>query len=235
MESHDYSGTRYSPPHQITTANVSQLRAVCAYQVGETGNFQTGPSSTAAPCTLTSVSATIALDAAHAGRNGVMCGRRAPEPLTNNRGVAVKDGRVVRATTTATCCRSTLKTAGCCGPAIWRIRPRAKRSRWRLSVYDNLISSVRRSATYAIKGWVGAFRLDDGEPVWRFNIVPAPASLARKPGSSRTAFPSAAAVCGRRQRSIERETIYVATGNPAPDFPADFAAVRISTRIRSWP
>jgi alcohol dehydrogenase (cytochrome c) len=43
MESHDYSATRFSPLTQITSANVSQLRPVCAYQVGETGNFQTGP------------------------------------------------------------------------------------------------------------------------------------------------------------------------------------------------
>src|SRR5262249_40994355 len=63
LHTHDYSGTRYSPLSQITTTNVSRLHAVCAYQVGETGNFQTGPIVDRGTMYLTSPLATIALDA----------------------------------------------------------------------------------------------------------------------------------------------------------------------------
>ena len=38
-----YRGYRYSSLKQIHTKNISQLRPVCAYQFGEVGPFQTGP------------------------------------------------------------------------------------------------------------------------------------------------------------------------------------------------
>ncbi|HVS86937.1 MAG TPA: c-type cytochrome [Candidatus Acidoferrum sp.] len=40
---HDYSGARYAPLNQIDSANAKRLQVVCAFQVGEIANFQTGP------------------------------------------------------------------------------------------------------------------------------------------------------------------------------------------------
>src|SRR5262249_10777926 len=63
MPEHDYSGTRYSPLSQITSANVSRLRAVCLYQVGENGSFQTAPIVDRGTMYITIEYVTIALDA----------------------------------------------------------------------------------------------------------------------------------------------------------------------------
>jgi alcohol dehydrogenase (cytochrome c) len=63
-------------------------------------------------------------------------------------------------------------------------------------VYGNLIYIGPAGAETAAKGWVGAFRNQDGEQVWRFNIVPAdgepgaetwgPDPAARKHGGGNT-------------------------------------------------
>ena len=39
-------------------------------------------------------------------------------------------------------------------------------------VYEDLVISGIGISEYGVKGWIGAFRLSDGEPVWRFNTVP---------------------------------------------------------------
>src|SRR5262249_39107209 len=99
MREHDYSGTRYSPLSQITTANVSRLRAVCLYQAAETGNFQNGPIVDRGTMYFTLADVTLAIDA-------VTCRpkwryawtQRTQTSDAVNRGAAIKDGRVVRGT-----------------------------------------------------------------------------------------------------------------------------------------
>jgi hypothetical protein len=41
-------------------------------------------------------------------------------------------------------------------------------------IYDDLVLIGPAGAEFAGKGWVGAFRLSNGEPVWKFNTVPDP-------------------------------------------------------------
>jgi mono/diheme cytochrome c family protein len=60
---HDYSGTRFSPLDQITTANASALVPACMFQVGEPDNFQTGPLVHAGTMYVPTWKTTIALDA----------------------------------------------------------------------------------------------------------------------------------------------------------------------------
>jgi len=223
MASHDYSGSRYSPSSQITTANVSQLRVACAYQVGETGNFQTVPVVDRGTMYLTSIYATIALDAATCQPKWRhVWTPRASEPLTNNRGVAIKDGRVVRATNDG----YLLSLDAEDGRLLWarRVADSDVGETFTMApfVYDDLIVIAPAVSEFAIKGWVGAFRLATGEQVWRFNIVPA----AGEPGSETWSQPKEFPVGGggvwtAPTLDVERETIFVATGNPAPDFPAE--------------
>src|SRR5262249_53786727 len=98
MHEHAYSGTRYSPLTQITSANASRLRVACIYQVGETGNFQTGPIVDRGTMYLTAAYATIAIDATTCRPKWRhVWSTMAPDRPFNNRGVAVKDGRVIRA------------------------------------------------------------------------------------------------------------------------------------------
>src|SRR3954452_6162148 len=222
MHTHDYSSTRSSPLTQITTANVSQLKAVCAYQVGEAGNFQTGPVVDRGTMYVTTVSATIAIDAATCPPKWRhVWTPRATELFGNNRGVAVKDGRVVRASADGYLMALDAED----GRLLWarHIADTTKGETFTMAplIFDNLIVIGPAVSEYAIKGWIGAFRLDGGERVWRFNIVPAPGEPGSETWKQPDGFPvGGGGVWTTPTLDPERETIYVATGNPAPDFPA---------------
>ncbi|PYR03589.1 MAG: hypothetical protein DMF97_01685 [Acidobacteria bacterium] len=99
VHGHDYSGTRFSPLDDINTTTASRLAPACVFQVGERDNFQTGPIVHNGTMYVTTMTSTIALDAAtcrvkwrHKWQS------RDDEMWQRNRGVAIKDGRVVRAT-----------------------------------------------------------------------------------------------------------------------------------------
>jgi alcohol dehydrogenase (cytochrome c) len=222
MHTHDYSGTRFSPLSQITPSNASQMRVVCQYQVGETGNFQTGPIVDRGTMYVTSIYATIALDATTCRPKWrFVWTPRAAEVFSNNRGVAVKDGRVVRATSDGYL--MTLDAED--GRLLWarHIGDPNKGETFTMAplVYDNLIVIGPAVSEWAIKGWVAAFRLDTGERVWRFNIVPNPGEPGYETWSQPAGFPvGGGGVWTTPTLDPERELIYVATGNPAPDFPA---------------
>ena len=219
---HDYSGTRYSPLSQITTANVSRLHAVCSYQVGETGNFQTGPIVDRGTMYVTSIYATIALDASTCRPKWRhVWTPRATELFANNRGVAVKDGHVVRATPDG----YVLALDAGDGRLLWarHIADGTKGETFTMAplIFDNLIVIGPAVSEFAIKGWVGAFRLDNGERVWRFNIVPAPGEPGAETWSQPKEFPvGGGGVWTAPTLDPERGLIFVSTGNPAPDFPS---------------
>ena len=102
------------------------------FQMGERDNFQTGPIVYSGTMYVTTMTATVALDAATCRTKW----RHTWEPKdtggwARNRGVAIKDGRVVRGTPDGTSSRSIRRPARSSGRDTWRRWPRAKRSRWR--------------------------------------------------------------------------------------------------------
>ena len=223
MHTHDYSGTRYSPLSQITTANVSQLRVVCAYQVGETGNFQTGPIVHRGTMYVTSINTTIAIDAATCRPKWrYEWTPRGPELFANNRGVAVKDGHVVRASSDGYLMALDAED----GRLLWArlVADATQGETFTMAplLFDNLILIGPAVSEFAIKGWVGAFSVTSGERVWRFNIIPAKGEPGFDTWSQPKGFPvGGGGVWTAPTLDPERELIYVATGNPAPDFPAE--------------
>src|ERR1039458_10342078 len=73
-----------------------------------------------------------------------------------------------------------------------------------------------------ISGWVGAFRLRDGSPVWKFQTVPG-ATLA---GSESCGNPKGIKLGGGSvwtpfTLDVEKRELFVAVTNPAPDLPAN--------------
>src|SRR5262245_21737917 len=92
------AGDRYSPLAQITTANVAQLRQVCAFDAPEAVNFQSGIVAVNGVLYFTLFNHTYAVD-------GATCQQKwkhtRPEPetfLMGNRGVGYSDGRLFRGT-----------------------------------------------------------------------------------------------------------------------------------------
>jgi alcohol dehydrogenase (cytochrome c) len=219
---HDYTGRRYVELDQIDTRNASELQVACVYQLGEPSNFQTGPVVYDGTMYLTTVRATIALDASTCRpRWRHTWEPKLPEVIRNNRGVAVANGRVVRGTSDG----YLLALDASDGRLLWARRAAdaaiGEAFTMAPTIYDDLILIGPAGSENAISGWVGAFRLRDGEPVWRFKTVPG----AREPGDDSWGNPKEIVLGGGAvwtpfSLDSEREELYVAVTNPAPDLPA---------------
>ena len=102
-------------------------------------------------------------------------------------------------------------------------------------LFDNLIVIGPAVSEYAIKGWVGAFRLDGGEPVWRFNIVPAPGEPGAETWKQPDGFPLGGGGVWTTPtldvRSASRSTWPPAI--PRQTFRRRFVAATTCTRTRS--
>jgi len=219
----DYTGRRYVDLDEIDTENASGLRVACVYQVGELSNFQTGPIVYDGTLYLTSVRTTVALDAATCRpRWRHTWEPKLSEVWRNNRGVAVANGRVVRGTSDG----YLLALDASDGTLLWarRAADAAVGETFTMAplIYDDRIFIGPAGSENAISGWVGAFRLHDGEPVWRFKTVPG----AREPGDDSWGNPrdivlGGGAVWTPFSLDPAREELYVAVTNPAPDLPVE--------------
>jgi len=218
---HDYSGTRFSPLDQINAENASKLVPACIFQVGESGNFQTGPIVYAGTMYVTTPWSTMALDAATCQPKW----RHTWKPLAypgwlRNRGVAIKDGRLVRGTSDGYLLSLNAET----GALLWARRVAKSEEGETFSmaplIYDDLVLIGPAGSEANIKGWVGAFRLSDGSQVWRFNTVPRPG----EPGYETWQNPEGIPVGGGgiwTSFSLDPGTgeLFVPVTNPAPDLP----------------
>ena len=218
----DYAGTRYSPLDQIDRDNAKGLQAVCAYQLGDAMTFQSGPLVYDGTLFVTTDLATVALDAATCKlRWRHKWAPRAQEVWSRNRGVAIKDGRVVRGTPDGYLISIDART----GDLLWARRAADPRLGETFTmppmIVDDLVLIGPAGSENNVSGWLGAFRLEDGAPVWRFNTVPKPG----EPGAETWPNPKEIPVGGGAvwtALSLDRALgeLYVAVTNPAPDLPA---------------
>ncbi len=217
----DYQGTRYSPLSTINRKNVAHLVPKCIYQLGVEPPFQNGPLVYRGTMYVSSVHATIAIDAATCET----IWRHEWKPLdrelwVRNRGVAIKDGYVVRGTADG----YLIALDAFDGRLLWA---RQVANPWLGEtltmppmIFGDRILIGPAGSENAISGWVGAFRLRDGESIWRFNTVPG----ATRAGSETWKNPTGillggGAVWTPLSLDVERRELYVAVTNPAPDLP----------------
>ncbi|MBX9603329.1 MAG: PQQ-binding-like beta-propeller repeat protein [Bryobacteraceae bacterium] len=218
---HNYAGTRYVALDQINASNAGSLRAACAFQFGETTNFQTGPIVYDGVMYLTGLYNTVAIDAATCRPKW----RHTWQPLAptvwpTNRGVAIQQGRLVRGTSDGYLVQLSAAT----GELIWarKVADALAGETFTMPplIFEDLILIGPAGSENGISGWVGAFRMSDGSPVWRFKTVPGaregtgtwpnPGKIVLGGGSVWTPFSLDAA----------KGELYVAVSNPAPDLPA---------------
>lgn len=220
---HDFHGTRYSALDQITKENVSQLRPECIYQVGDAGQFQNGPIVYDGVMYVSGVHVTAAFDAATC--RPVWRHEWTPlasEVWLNNRGVAIQDGYVVRGTSDGYL--FALDAAD--GTLLWarRVADSDLGETFTMApmIYGDTILIGPAGSENAISGWIGAFRLSDGEEVWRFHTVPG----ATLEGGHTWGNPEGIVIGGGAtwtplSLDTERGELYVPVTNPAPDIPAE--------------
>jgi alcohol dehydrogenase (cytochrome c) len=221
VHTHDYAGTRFSPLDQINTANVRGLAPACMFQVGERDNFQTGPIVHKGTMYLTTSRSTIALDATSCREKWRHTWKLLGDPVWDrNRGIAIKDGRIVRGTPDGYLVALSADT----GALLWARRtadPIAGETFTMAPViFEDLVLIGPAGSENNIKGWVGAFRLSDGSPVWRFHTVPRPGEFGYDTWHNPKDIPmGGGAVWTSFSIDPERGDLHVAVTNPAPDLP----------------
>lgn len=219
---HNYAGTRYVALDQIKVENAHRLQAVCAYQVGEMNTFQTGPIVYEGVLYITTDWVTVALDATtcvplwrHRWE------RQDVDVWNNNRGVAIKEGRLVRGTTDGYLLSLNART----GELIWarQVADPNQGETFTMApvIFEDLILIGPAGSENKIMGWVGAFRLSDGSPVWRFNTVPRPGEPGSETWQNASDFPvGGGAVWTPFSLDPEAGELFIPVTNPAPDLPA---------------
>ena len=218
---HDYAGLRFVDTKQITIANVASLRPACLYQTKERVPAQSSPLVYDGVLYFTTTHYTIAIDATNCHlRWEHVWQPRSKEVFPPNRGAAIKDGKLVRGTSDGYLLALESQT----GALLWSRQIADSKQGHFLSmpplIYEDFVVIGTAGAEWAAKGWVGAFCLSNGEPIWKFNTIPDPGQpgsetwgkdaqiLAHGGGAIWTPFSS----------DTNRSEIYVPVGNPAPDF-----------------
>ena len=218
---HDYYGQRYSALNEINTGNAAQLAQVCQYTFPEKEPAQTAPIVYDGVLYATTAHHTVALD-------GATCKviwqsewkPKGNEPFNTQRGAAIKDGEVVRGTADGYLLALDAKT----GKLLWwrQITDPAEGHFISMPplIAGDLVIVGPAGSEWAAKGWVGAFKLSDGSPVWSFDIIPKPGTPAAQTWGP---DPSVLATAGGNlwtplSYDPERKWVYVHGGNPAPDF-----------------
>jgi alcohol dehydrogenase (cytochrome c) len=218
----NFRGTRYSPLGEIDKGNVARMQVACLYQLGSTENFLTGPIVHAGVMYVTTARLTAAIDAATCREKWRH--RWEPQDIevwTNNRGVAIQDGYVVRGT--ADGYLFALDSAD--GELLWArqvARPAAGETiTMPPLVYEDLVIIGPAGSENNVQGWIGAFSLADGSPVWRFNTVPRAGEPGFDTWKNDPDLPvGGGAIWTPLSLDTERRELYVPVTNPSPDFPA---------------
>lgn len=218
---HDKLGTRYSPLALINTSNVKNLKKVCEYKFPDKEPSQTAPIAVGGVIYASTAHYTVALDGSDCHVMWTYKWEtRGPEPLDTSRGVALAEGKVVRGTSDDFLIALDAND----GHLIWAKQIANPREGYFISmpplIDRDLVYVGPAGAEWASSGWVGAFRLTDGEQVWRFNIIPGDG----EPGAETWGpDPSVRKHAGGNlwtalSLDTDNDVLYVPGGNPAPDY-----------------
>ena len=218
---HDFRGTRYSSLSQIDRSNVRRLQVACIYQLGSTEPFVSGPIVYRGTMFVTTARLTAAIDAATCRQRWQYKWQAQDTELwPNNRGVAIEDGYVVRGTSDG----YLVALDAADGRLLWARQVAHPAGGETITmpplVYRDLVIIGPAGSELNVQGWVGAFRLADGSPVWRFNTIP----KAGEPGFETWPHDSVLPLGGGSVWSpmsldADRGVLYVPVTNPSPDYP----------------
>ena len=221
--SKDYTGQRFVDLRQITAKNAGQLRAACIYRSNNAGATQTNPLVYKGVMYLTIDKAIVAIDAATCRERWTHNWEAKGAALSpTNRGVALKDGRVVRGTADGYLIAVDMGK----GTLLWSQKIADAKTSQYLSmpplIHEDLVIYGPAGADWGAKNWIGAFKLSTGEQVWRFNLIPE----AGEPGAETWKDPASREHGGGSlwtplSLDARKGVLYVPVGNPAPDFYPD--------------
>jgi alcohol dehydrogenase (cytochrome c) len=234
LPNHSYASQRYVNLKQIDRNNAAQLRPVCIYNSGDTNRFASNPLVYRGVMFFTTSDTTIAISASSCElkwRHDWKAKGKPAEVKTSSglvvnpfksRGMSIKDGKLVRATSDSHLVALDIET----GKLIWD-KAIANAEKIELIImapliYEDLVIVGIGISELAVKGWIGAFRLSDGEPVWRFNTVPDDGEPGADSWSeAKDRQRGGGGVWTTPSLDTEAGVLYAAVGNPVPDFFGD--------------
>jgi alcohol dehydrogenase (cytochrome c) len=217
------AGDRFSPVSQIDRSNVATLRTACTYALPEVVDLQSGPVVVNGTMYVTSDTLTYAIDAGTCAERWRHVRKNATRGGGVNRGVAYMDGRVFRGTYDS----HVLALDASTGTQLWDVAldvagpgvsvPMAPLA-WHGLVYIGNAGGDR----VGVIGHVYALDARDGHVVWKFDVVP---STGRARGTWGRGAASEYPISGGAfwtSFTLDEGTgaLYVAAGNPAPDYDA---------------
>ena len=219
--SKDYTGQRFVKLSQINSKNAKDLRPICIIRSDNATPTQTNPLVYKGVMYVTFDTSVAAIDAATCRSRWVYKwdakGRRVLSPA--NRGVAIKDGVVVRGTADGYLIALDMAK----GQLLWSREIASAESSQYLSmpplIFEDMVIYGPAGADWGAKNWVGAFKLSTGEPVWKFNLIPDD----NEPGADTWKDPKSRLHGGGSlwtplALDAGRGILYLPVGNPAPDF-----------------
>lgn len=219
-----YSGERFSPLKEISTANVARLRRVCAYETGELVGFQTSPVVIGGVMYFTTFHNTYAIDAATCKlkwKNEHPFEDPAKgHGLGAQRGVAYLGGRLFRGANDG----HVFAIDAATGSTVWDVPiadPSSGESVPMAPTAWNGMVFVGNAGgdNFGVKGRVYGLDAATGKQLWRFDTVPdTPAVSATWGKRSDENPPTGGALWTTFSIDTSNGVLYVTTGNPAPDF-----------------
>jgi alcohol dehydrogenase (cytochrome c) len=228
--SKDYAGQRFVDLNQINAGNAAGLRAVCIYRANSANPTQTNPLVYNGVMYLTVDQSIVAIDAATCRERWTYNWRVKDQVLSPvNRGAALKDGRVIRGTADGYLIAVDREK----GTLLWsrKIADAGKSQYLSMPplIVGDLIIYGPAGADWGAKNWIAAFKLENGDEVWRFNLIP----NANEPGAESWTNAEArdhggGSVWTPLSFDAENNVVFVPVGNPAPDF---YREVRPGTNL----
>ena len=214
------NGDRFSPLTEISTANVGELRQACTFDAPAAISFQSGIVAVHGTLYFTVFDTTYAID-------GATCQEKwkqtRPEPATYlnvNRGVGYCDGKLFRGTGDG----HALALDAATGKLLWDVAiadPKKGESVPLAPIaWDGLVFIGNAGGdNFGVTGRVYALDAASGKVVWQFHTVPE-SGPAREtwPAASADNPPTGGATWTSYALDEPSATLYVSTGNVAPDF-----------------
>jgi alcohol dehydrogenase (cytochrome c) len=214
------SGERYSPLNEIKTSNVSRLQQACAFETTDTVSFQSGIVAVGGVLYFTTFNTTYAIDGANCRLKWKFARPEPATPLNVNRGVAYSSGMLFRGTGDA----HVIALDAATGKLLWDVSigdPKKGESVPLAPIAwgDLVFAGNAGGDEFGVTGRIYALDAATGRTVWQFNVVPdSGPARATWPKASAENPPTGGATWTTYALDELTGTLYVPTGNPAPDF-----------------
>jgi len=220
MTNKSYDGQRHVLLDQINPKNVAGLKEACAYDSGLAVQAQSTPLLYEGRIYFTAAQTTIAIDARTCKELWRYDWQLKGKALsTVNRGLAMKDGMLVRGTADGFLIALSMAD----GKLLWQRQITSIEESHYLSmppviVEDKIIYGTA-GADWGGQGWIGAFNLKDGAELWRYGVLPSPdAPGAKSWGSAQAIAHGGGSFWTPVSVDRAKNILFIPVGNPAPDF-----------------